>query len=365
MKARIGIDFGGMYVRVSVVGEDGTPYILPSAEGEEKIPALVFFSEDGQVSVGAAAVEKGLKDSSRLATSVKSAIDYGDFSYCMDCGEYSPEDVISMILQKAVGDAEAALGDTEIEGAVIACPLVFNSLLIGVLIRAAERVILKNGERLRVLRSVYDPIAALLSCAEHFGEERERRILVYDLGGNSFDICVVDFDPRDSKRPAKVVTANGDRSLGGRDWDQVIVNYAINTFAERTGIDEGEIWCDFEALDRLRADAEAVKLRLSREASASLQISCGGVTETVELTRELLERESELLLVRCAFLTEQMLSEAGIAAEELDGVLAVGGATLLPQVERYLRSTYANPILPEDREAAIAKGAALLAHGLE
>jgi len=320
MGKTVGIDLGTTNSVIAVM-EGGEAVVIPNAEGSRTTPSVVAFTKDGQRLVGAAAKRQAVLNPDRTITSIKRHMGT-DYRVEIDGKKHSPEEISSMILQKLKSDAEAYLGET-VDKAVITVPAYFND---------AQRTATKNAGEiagLEVLRIINEPTAASLA----YGHEKDKdeTILVYDLGGGTFDVSTLEL----SQGVFEVHSTHGDMHLGGDDWDQRIVNYLAEEFLKSHGIDLRK---DRQALQRLREAAEKAKIELS--GAVNTTISLPFITATAEgpqhlemnLSRAKFEELTRDLLDRTKSPFQVALSDANLKPEDLDEIILVGGSTRMPMV---------------------------------
>ena len=347
LKRVYGIDLGTTYSAIAYVDEHGKPVIVPNQESERITPSVVLF--DGEnVIVGNTAKESAKVEPDRVVSRIKQSMGDPNFVFHHDGQSYSPEDVSSFILRKVVGDAEIALGD-KISDVVITCPAYFGT---------SEREATANAGRLAGLsvRAILnEPTAAAIAYGLEQGEDQI--VLVYDLGGGTFDITMIEI----KDRLIRVICTGGDHRLGGVLWDEAIVLYLAEQFKTQTG-EEGDPLDDPEVLNDLFLQAERGKKTLSQREKAPFRVTHAGHQARVELDRAKFEEITKHLLDRTIELTREMLSDArGKGYTRFDKVILVGGATRMPQVRDRLVAEL--NIEPEiyDPDEAVAKGAALYA----
>ena len=347
LKRVYGIDLGTTYSAIAYVDEHGKPVIVPNQESERITPSVVLF--DGEnVIVGNTAKESAKVEPDRVVSRIKQSMGDPNFVFHHDGQSYSPEDISSFILRKVVGDAEIALGD-KISEVVITCPAYFGT---------SEREATANAGRLaglNVRAILNEPTAAAIAYGLEQGEDQI--VLVYDLGGGTFDITMIEI----KDRLIRVICTGGDHRLGGVLWDEAVVLYLAEQFKTQTG-EEGDPLDDSEVLNDLFLQAERGKKTLTQREKAPFRVTHAGHQARVELDRAKFEEITMHLLDRTIELTREMLSDArdkGYA--QFDKVILVGGATRMPQVRDRLVAEL--NIEPEiyDPDEAVAKGAALYA----
>jgi molecular chaperone DnaK len=328
MGKTVGIDLGTTNSVVAVL-EGGEPTVIANSEGSRTTPSVVGFNKAGERLVGSGAKRQAIINPDRTIISVKrkmgtsEKINTGDRSY-------SPEEISAMILQKLKADAEAYLNDTVVS-AVITVPAYFND---------AQRTATKNAGEiagLKVLRIINEPTAAALA----YGLDKKDRkdsetILVFDLGGGTFDVSVLEL----SEGLFEVKSTSGDTNLGGDDWDHRIVDFAASEFKKEHGID---LTKDKQALQRLREAAEKAKIELSNVVQTNINLPFisatpeGPVHLDVSLTRAKFEELTRDLLDRCVKPFQQAIEDAKIKPEQIDEIVLVGGSTRMPMVQELVK----------------------------
>jgi len=357
MARAVGIDLGTTNSCVSVL-EGGEPTVIANAEGARTTPSIVAFAKNGEVLVGEVAKRQSVTNVERTIRSVKRHMgtkwtfpEKGD----IDGKKYTPQEISARILMKLKRDAEAFLGDT-VTDAVITVPAYFSD---------AERQATKEAGEiagLNVLRIVNEPTAAALAYGLDKGD-KEQTILVFDLGGGTFDVSLLDI----GDGVVEVKATNGDNHLGGDDWDQAIVDYLIKTFQSKNGID---LTKDKMAMQRVREAAEKAKIELS--ASQSTSINLPYITVDAEknplfmdetITRAQFQAMTSTLLERCKVPFQQVLKDAGIPVKDIDHVVLVGGSTRMPAVVDLVRDLTGGkePNKGVNPDEVVAVGAALQA----
>jgi molecular chaperone DnaK len=349
MKAKrvYGIDLGTTYSCIAHVDEHGKPVVLANAEGEQTTPSVVFFESPTNIVVGQAAKEVAAVFTDRCVSTVKRAM--GDPQWeCVQFDQvYKPQDVSSFILRKVVGDAEGLVGE-KIEDVVITCPAYF-----GLNEKEATRQagILAG---LNVLYVIPEPTAAAL--AYGMEQEGEQTVLVYDLGGGTFDVTVIAV----RKNEITVICTGGDHQLGGKNWDDAIVAYLAERFEAETGTAADAVTADQETYQELLNAAERCKKSLSTRESVVEAVRFGGERARVELTRETFDQITASLLERTLELTQQVLDKARAKGQgQIDRLLLVGGSTYMPQVIESVKKRFQFDVRQYDPNQAVAKGAAI------
>ena len=346
LKRVFGIDLGTTYSAIAYVDEHGKPVIVPNQESERITPSVVLF--DGEnVIVGNTAKESAKVEPHRVVSRVKQHMGDPNFVFEHEGQVYSPEDVSSFILRKVAGDAEIALGGEKITDVVITCPAYFGT---------AEREATANAGRLaglNVRAILNEPTAAAVAYGLEQGEDQT--VLVYDLGGGTFDVTMIEI----KDRLIRVICTGGDHRLGGTLWDEAIVLFLAHEFKSQTG-EESDPLDDPEVLNDLFLQAERGKKTLTQREKAPFRVTHAGKQARVELEREKFEEITKHLLDRTVELTREMLADAKAKGHEsFDKIILVGGATRMPQVIARVSAEFGKDPEVYDPDEAVAKGAAL------
>ena len=346
LKRVYGIDLGTTYSAIAYVDEHGKPVVVPNQESERITPSVVLF--DGEsVIVGNTAKESAKVEPHRVVSRVKQHMGDPHFVFENDGQVYGPEDISSFILRKVVGDAEIALGEGKITDVVITCPAYFGT---------DEREATANAGRLaglNVRAILNEPTAAAIAYGLEQGEDQT--VLVYDLGGGTFDVTMIEI----KDRLIRVICTGGDHRLGGALWDEAVVMHLADQFKAQTGLDADPM-DDPEVLNDLFLQAERGKKTLTQRDKAPFRVTHAGQQARVELERPKFDEITKHLLDRTVELTREMLADAKAkGSERYDKIILVGGATRMPQVRERIVAEFA--VEPEvyDPDEAVAKGAAL------
>jgi len=321
MARAVGIDLGTTNSVVAVL-EGGEPNVIANAEGSRTTPSVVAFAKNGEVLVGEVAKRQAVTNVERTIRSVKRHMGT-DWKETIDGKDFNPQQVSAFILQKLKRDAESYLGET-VTDAVITVPAYFSD---------AERQATKEAGEiagLTVLRIINEPTAAALAYGLDKGD-KEQTILVFDLGGGTFDVSLLEI----GDGVIEVKSTSGDNKLGGDDWDQRIVEHLVKTFNGQHGVDLAK---DKMAMQRLREAAEKAKIELSQSSQTGINLpyitasSEGPLHLDVTLTRAEFQRMTSDLLDRCKGPFQQAIKDAGISLSAIDHVVLVGGSTRMPAV---------------------------------
>ena len=356
MSRAVGIDLGTTNSVVSVL-EGGEPVVIANAEGFRTTPSVVAFTKDGEVLVGETAKRQAVTNVDRTISSVKRHMGT-DWTQEIDGKKYTAQEISARILQKLKRDAEQYLGDT-VTDAVITVPAYFND---------AERQATKEAGEiagLNVLRIINEPTAAALAYGLDKGKEDEL-ILVFDLGGGTFDVSLLEVGKDDDFSTIQVRATAGDNRLGGDDWDQRVVDWLIKKFKDSTGVDVSK---DKIALQRLKEAAEQAKKELSSSMSTSIQLPYLSLTENgpanldETLTRAQFEQMTSDLLDRTKKPFQDVIKEAGIKVGDISHVVLVGGSTRMPAVSDLVKQETGgkDPNKGVNPDEVVAVGAALQA----
>jgi molecular chaperone DnaK len=342
----VGIDLGTTYSAVAVVNKDGVPEILPNAEGDHITPSVVLFDGD-EIIIGSYAKQAALAFPHQVVEYVKRHVGEDDYSFVYKSQSYSPEQLSSFLLAKLKHDAELHLGHPVTE-AVITVPAYFGDRQRRATIRAGELAGLK------VLKLLNEPTAAAFA----YGLANRgvaAKCLVFDLGGGTFDVTLVDLDRDD----ISVIATNGDHQLGGKDWDDALIGYAAEQFVEKHGINPLD---DLTAYQDLKQKCINAKIALSRRPKVNLFYDYQGRILRLTLTREDFEDLAEGLLARVDALVRDVLDDARVQAHEVDTVLLAGGSTRMPMVRELIRDIFGkDPATDINPDECVALGAALTA----
>ena len=355
MSKVIGIDLGTTNSCVATI-ENGDPVIIPNAEGARTTPSVVAFAKDGSERlIGVVAKRQAVTNPERTILSVKRHMGT-DWSTKIDDAEYTPQEISAFILQKLKADAEAYLG-AEVTQAVITCPAYFTD---------AQRKATKDAGRiagLEVLRIINEPTAAALAYGVDKGDEAT--IIVYDLGGGTFDVSILEIYEVDGQPQIEVKATAGNNKLGGDDFDDLVIGWLVAEFKKSTGIDLSK---DVQALSRLKEAAEKAKIELS--GTQTTQINLPFITMKdgqpehldIALTRAKFEDLISKLIEKTMRPTRQAMKDAGVKKGDVDKVILVGGSTRVPAVQAAVeKEAGKEPYKGINPDEAVAMGAAIQA----
>ena len=350
----IGIDLGTTNSCVATL-EGGQAVVIPNSEGSRTTPSVVAFAKDGERLVGVTAKRQAVTNSERTILSVKREMGT-DWSKEIDGDTYTPQEISAFILQKLKSDAEEYLG-REVKQAVITCPAYFTD---------AQRKATQDAGRiagLEVLRIINEPTAAAL--AYGVDKEEDQTILVFDLGGGTFDVSVLEIYQVDGQPQIEVKATSGDNRLGGDDFDDAIVVWIVAEFKKSSGIDLSK---DLQAMSRLREAAEKAKIELSGTTSTQVNLPfitmSDGQPEHLDLTlsRAKLEDLISDFVARTMGPTRQAIKDSGVKKGSIDKILLVGGSTRIPAVQKAIEEEVGKaPFKGINPDEAVAVGAALQA----
>ena len=368
MGRKIGIDLGTTYSCVYTVDGTGSLRLLPNEDGDDLTPSIVYINPaNNEANVGASARADGVMDPDNYVERVKNYMGDPNYRFTDSNGDsYSAAAISTLILQKLVRGAEEALKGEEIEGAVITCPAYFGDQARAATKLAGESVRLRNGKTLTVLKILDEPTAAAIAYASTLSENVHKKVLIYDLGGGTFDLTLMQIDWSDTDRKMQVLTTAGNHQLGGKDWDAILTRLVIDKFCEATNCDRAQMENDPEMKVWFSENIEKAKRALTAKENTSLTIYFDGNKEQVDISRAEFEFATEALLSETIALIFDMFERSGLnAADAMDEIILVGGSTFMPQVKRRLQETFSKPLRQYEPNKAVAMGAALVASGAE
>jgi molecular chaperone DnaK len=374
----IGIDLGTTNSCVAIM-EGNTPKVIENAEGARTTPSIIAYQENGEVLVGASAKRQSVTNPKNTLYAVKrligrkfaekevqkdidlmpykiAAADNGDAWVEVRGNRMAPQQVSADILRKMKKTAEDYLGE-EVTEAVITVPAYFND---------AQRQATKDAGRiagLDVKRIINEPTAAALAFGLDKNEKGDRKIAVYDLGGGTFDVSIIEIADVDGEKQFEVLSTNGDTFLGGEDFDQRVIDFIISEFKKEQGVDLGK---DVLALQRLKEAAEKAKIELSSSTQTDINLpyvtadASGPKHLNIKLTRAKLESLVEELIERTIAPIRTALKDAGVSASDIHDVILVGGMTRMPKVQEKVKELFGKePRKDVNPDEAVAVGAAI------
>ncbi len=346
----VGIDLGTTNSVIAWVKQDGSVEVIPNAEGNRTTPSIVSFSKTGEIVVGEPAKRQAILNADRTVRSIKRKMG-SDYTIKIDEKEYTPQEISAYILKKMKADAEAYLGG-KVTKAVITCPAYFND---------AQRQATKEAgiiAGMEVLRIINEPTAAAVA----YGIDKkqgDRKIIVYDLGGGTFDVSLLDI----GDGVVEVLSTSGNNHLGGDDFDQLLIDYIAEDFRKKNNVDLRK---DKQAFQRLKDAAERAKIELS--AKYETEVSLPFITATADgplhlemkITRSTFESLIKDLVEGTREQIERAMSDAKVSPKEVDEILLVGGSTRIPMVQSFIKSIFGKePNKNINPDEAVAVGAAL------
>ena len=349
MSKVIGIDLGTTNSVVSVM-EGGEPTVITNPEGSRITPSVVGFTKDGQRLVGQLAKRQAVSNPDRTISSIKRHMGDPNYKVTIDGKDYTPQEISAMILQKLKGDAETYLGET-VTQAVITVPAYFND---------SQRQATKDAGKiagLDVLRIVNEPTAAAL--AYGLDKDKDETILVFDLGGGTFDVSILEL----SEGTFEVQATNGDTHLGGDDFDQKIIDWMVGEFKQENGIDLSQ---DKMAAQRLKEAAEKAKIELSSMTQTNINLpfitadASGPKHLDLTLTRAKFNELTSDLVERTMGPTRKAMADADLTADDIDKIILVGGSSRIPAVQDAIRNIlHKEPSKGVNPDECVSVGAAI------
>lgn len=366
-KIILGIDLGTTYSAMAYVDEHGDAKIIPNSDNERITPSVVFFESEENIIVGQNAKDEAELSPEMVVSFVKremgkkkdqvrvEEISNGIYSdprpYTFFGKTYAPETISSLILKKLKNDAEKHFNGTVISDVVITVPAYFNE---------AEKKATKDAGTqagFNVLQVINEPTAAAIA----YGLERsgnDEKVFVFDLGGGTFDVTILQIEGKEGSRVIDVIDSDGDHKLGGKDWDDAIINYACELYELEYGENPRE---DLEGFADLRARAEKLKKQLSEKTSGRFNMNCHGNKVKIELDREKFKELTEGLMMKVESTCELLLNKNELSWDDIDTVLLVGGSTRMPMIKEML-ADISNKQIRDDLvqpDECVALGAAM------
>ncbi len=346
----VGIDLGTTFSVAAYVDDNGTPHVITNRDGKNTTPSVVMF-DDGEIIVGQQAKNNAQLDPMNVSQFVKRQMGNKDYYFETDDGErYSAEDISARILKRIREDCESVL-NAKVDQAVITVPAYFND--------AQRQATMDAGKiaGLDVMAVINEPTAAAL--AYGVMKDDHQKVMVYDLGGGTFDVTIIEIN----EGKVRVLATHGNRNLGGFDFDNRLINYVAEQFMERTQID---IEDDDEAMQVLRSRCEEAKIALSNSEKYRVSISAQRCKpEKIEITRAKFEELIRSLILETEVSVDIALEESGLSPRDIDKVLLVGGSTRIPAVRDFIAAKMnTNPSGELNPDEAVAVGAAIYANDL-
>lgn len=357
----VGIDLGTTFSTLAQVNEEGEPIPIPNEDEDVETASLILLAESGHVIVGPNRNRAALEKPENVVERIKRHMGAAEFKRTFDGHEITPEFISALILKKLKQDCEKAIG--LIGNAVITVPYYFND--------SRRKATQDSGQiaGLNVIDIINEPTAATLTYAWHRGELgivhaqefKPRKVLIYDLGGGTFDSTLVEYTPTHFH----VLATDGDVMLGGIDWNDRMLNYVCDEFKEKHGLDPRD---SKQQVQVLRNDCDLAKIELTKKPEAVISIRYEGKSATIRISRSQFDAMTNDLLQRTLDTTDFVLEQAQLQYSDLDAIVLIGGSTLMPQVPRGIEAhsgvkPYVHPDL--DPHTAVAKGAAIHAAILE
>ena len=346
----IGIDLGTTNSCVAVL-EGGEPVVVPNSEGGRTTPSVVAFTKDGERLVGQVAKRQAVVNGDRTVMSIKRHMGT-NYTVDIDGKKYSPQEISAMVLSKLKADAEAYLGQ-KVTQAVITVPAYFSD---------SQRQATKDAGKiagLEVLRIINEPTAASLAYGLDKGENKNQKILIYDLGGGTFDVSILEI----GDGVFEVLSTNGDTKLGGDDFDNIVIDWLVDEFKKSNGIDLSK---DKQAMQRLKDAAEKAKIELSSTTKTNINLpfitadATGPKHLDVDLTRAKFDALTESLVKKTLKPMEQAMKDAQVSSSDINRVILVGGSTRIPAVvEAVKKYTGKEPYKGINPDECVAVGAAI------
>lgn len=354
--AAYGIDLGTTYSAVAKIGPTGAPEIIANTNlAKDLLASAVYFREDGKVVVGDEAKEEAATNPERLMQFFKRWIGLKDDPerevYIVDGNEYDPIQLSAMVLQEIVNYAKE--NGEDVHDVVITCPAYFSDQQRGAIVQAGEVV------GLNVMAIINEPTSAAINyCFNRYNEDQT--VLVYDLGGGTFDVTLMRMSEDNGQRNIEVLGTNGDSKLGGREWDEELYNIIIDKYKNQYGRTDDDITIDLE--NEIRSRVEEIKIKLSTKESYELKMLHDGESIKLTVTREEFERATSYRVDETVGWLNRVINDAGYTDDKIDIVLLVGSSTKMPMIRKMLSDRFGEKVVFADPDKAVAKGAAIIAH---
>lgn len=359
----LGIDLGTTYSAMAYVDEHGDAKIIPNDNNQRITPSVVYFENENNIVVGQSAKDEAELSPERVVAFVKREMgkkkeevrkeeNYGEAKpYDFDGKIYSPEEISALILKKLKQDAEKHFNGVSIKDVVITVPAYFND---------SEKTATRDAGRMagfNVLQVINEPTAAAISYGLK-SEEAGKKIFVFDLGGGTFDVTILDIKQNGDEKIIDVIDSDGDHRLGGKDWDDVIIEYACDLFINEHGEDPRN---DPEGFAELRTRVENTKKQLSEKEKSRIIVSCNGSKTVVEIDRNKFEELSENLMLRTQGMCQRIIENNNLKWNDIDIILMVGGSTRMPMVKNMLENISGKEVRTDlvQPDECVALGAAM------
>ncbi|MDR2704280.1 MAG: Hsp70 family protein [Planctomycetaceae bacterium] len=349
-----GIDLGTTYSAIAFINEHGKAEIITNSDNERVTPSVVFFESENNIIVGKIAKESAKTDPNRVVDFVKRQMSDKEWTFSVDGKMFKPEEISSFILKRLADDAKKT-GDHDVQDVVITCPAYFGDL---------ERERTRQAGKLaglNVIEILDEPVAAAINYGLN-DDAKGKNVIVYDLGGGTFDVTVVSIGDNPEKNEIRIVCTEGNHQLGGKDWDDSIVRHFVAEFQSQTG-SSTDLLEDQETAYDLRFNAETDKKMLSNKGKITRKVMFEGDKAVVELQREKFDEMTASLLDQTFALTDKVLEEAkNRGVTKIHAFLLVGGSTRMPQIKEEITKRYGATLgvtpVEFDVDEAVAKGAA-------
>ena len=348
----IGIDLGTTYSCLAYIDDEGDPVVEKNFEQEDTTPSVILFNENGEIIVGSPAKDMAIMyPLERVVTAIKRQIGT-DYEVDIDGDRYNPITLSAAILRKMINDFNDNHG-VEVKRAVITCPAYFGQ---------NERDATKTAGKVAGLEDVTiinEPTAAAISFGFGAGDSGKKRVMIFDLGGGTFDVTILEIDGS----AFTAVATDGERLLGGKDWDQVLIKIIKQKTCEENDIDESELDDDDDVKQSLILDSETIKKRLSSAESTKGTLTVGGKKAVYTITRGEFEAASAPLMQTTLDIIDRVLASKDFTIADIDDIILVGGSSRMPQVRNGITKKYPDAsVRVFDPDQSIAKGAAIFAN---
>lgn len=347
----LGIDLGTTYSCMAYMDDEGDPVVEKNFEQEDTTPSVILFNENGEIIVGSPAKDMAIMyPLERVVTAIKRQIGT-DYEVDIDGDRYTPVTLSAAILRKMINDFSDNHG-IEVKKAVITCPAYFGQ---------TEREATKNAGLVAGLEDVTiinEPTAAAISFGFGAAGEDKKKVMVYDLGGGTFDVTVLEIEGN----AFTAIATDGERLLGGKDWDQALTKIIKQKVCEENGLEESDLDDDDDVKQSLILDSETIKKRLSSAESTKGTLTVGGTKAVYTITRDEFEAATTPLMQTTLEIIERTLASKELSIDDIDDVILVGGSSRMPQVKNGIMERFPSAnVRVFDPDQSIAKGAAIFA----